>query len=392
MGDTTTTEVLARLEALEAELAQLKAQVGHASVATERAQVALDAQRPVEPVTSRRDLLRYGAAALGAAAAGLAARPAEAADGDPVFIGGTHIGTGNTVFLATAPNVGALSGQAVAAIGGGQGVFGLSVAESGTGVFGVASHVSGHAAGVRGESDSPTGFGVYGVSRWGGPAVVGDVRNGSPVTMSPPAVYGLNNHSGFGVYGVSLNGNGVAGASHSPGGAGVIGATIGAGTYAGIFYGPVAVAGHLLVTGAKSAAVPHPDGSHRLLYCVESPESWFEDFGTGQLQCGQADITIDPNFAEVADVAAYHVFVTVYDQPNDLTVSERTPSGFRITAKDRTSSGAFSWRVVAKRKDIVGERLAPVTIPPEPQWPPLPATAEPTTEPVLRDGVRSARD
>ncbi len=39
--------------------------------------------------------------------------------------------------------------------------------------------------------------------------------------------------------------------------------------------------------GTKSAAVPHPDGSHRLLYCVEAPEAWFEDFGEGTIGRGQ---------------------------------------------------------------------------------------------------------
>jgi hypothetical protein len=49
--------------------------------------------------------------------------------------------------------------------------------------------------------------------------------------------------------------------------------------------------------GAKSAAVPHPDGTHRWLYCLESPESWFEDFGRAQLTCGRAEVKIDPDFA-----------------------------------------------------------------------------------------------
>ncbi len=46
---------------------------------------------PVFEEPSRRDLLRYGALALGTtAAAALAARPATAADGDPVVLGSTN--------------------------------------------------------------------------------------------------------------------------------------------------------------------------------------------------------------------------------------------------------------------------------------------------------------
>ena len=33
-----------------------------------------------------------------------------------------------------------------------------------------------------------------------------------------------------------------------------------------------------IVGGTKSAAVPHTVGSYGQMYCMESPESWFEDF------------------------------------------------------------------------------------------------------------------
>jgi hypothetical protein len=52
----------------------------------------------------------------------------------------------------------------------------------------------------------------------------------------------------------------------------------------------------LLVSGTKSAAVPFPDGSQRALYCMESPELWFEDFGVacsivGEQLCGLIPIS-----------------------------------------------------------------------------------------------------
>jgi hypothetical protein len=50
-------------------------------------------------------------------------------------------------------------------------------------------------------------------------------------------------------------------------------------------------------------------------------------------------------------------------------VSERTACGFRVSAKE---GAGFFWRVVARRKDIAGERLAPVTIPQEPTLPSKP--------------------
>jgi hypothetical protein len=56
------------------------------------------------------------------------------------------------------------------------------------------------------------------------------------------------------------------------------------GSYAGYFTGRVFVNGPFTVVGGpKSAAVPHPDGSYRRMYCMEGTESWFEDVGRGQL-------------------------------------------------------------------------------------------------------------
>ncbi|HEY7053221.1 MAG TPA: hypothetical protein VH496_13970, partial [Mycobacterium sp.] len=195
------------------------------------------------------------------------------------------------------------------------------------------------------------------------------------------AVYGQNYSTyagpspgagGFGVYGLSAKGHGLVGATATAGGAAVVGATNGvAGAYGGAFYGPVIIGGDFTVVGgAKSAAVPFPDGKHRRLYCVESPESWFEDFGRDQLECGHAQVTIDPDFGMVADLTDYHVFLTECGGHNDLSVAEQTAIGFRVEAKDPTSATRFSWRVDARRKDIDGKRFAEVTIPPEPQLPP----------------------
>jgi hypothetical protein len=205
------------------------------------------------------------------------------------------------------------------------------------------------------------------------------------------AIYGQNYSTyagpspgagGFGIYGISANGHGLVGATAAAGGAAVVGASNGvAGAYAGAFYGSVVVSGAFTVFGAKSAAVPHPDGSHRRLYCLESPESWFEDFGKGQLDCGQAEVRLDPDFAAVVNLDDYQVFLTEYDQHSDLCVTDRTSTSFHVQSRDATADGRFGWRIVAKRKDIAGERLAPVTIPPEPRLPP-PVPDIPTLTPA----------
>jgi hypothetical protein len=71
-----------------------------------------------------------------------------------------------------------------------------------------------------------------------------------------------------------------------------------------------------VVNGTKSAAVPFPDGSRRLLYTMESPESWFEDFGISQLLNGNAEVTLDPGFAAIVTSDVYHVFISEYGDNN----------------------------------------------------------------------------
>jgi len=141
--------------------------------------------------------------------------------------------------------------------------------------------------------------------------------------------------------------------------------------YAAAFTGLVWIDGHAVINGglevyggAKSAVVPFPDGTQRRLYCMESPECWFEDFGTAQLVNGQAQVQLDRGFASVVSADDYHVFLTEYDDNSGLYVTGRTSTGFGVRAKTSpTANGTFSYRVVAKRKDIVAPRFDQVTLP-----------------------------
>src|SRR5262249_28375633 len=74
---------------------------------------------------------------------------------------------------------------------------------------------------------------------------------------------------------------------------GIIGQTANDISFAGAFLGNVLVTRNLTVNGTKSAAVPFPDGTQRALYCMESPELWFEDFGAAKLNAGRAAVKLD---------------------------------------------------------------------------------------------------
>jgi hypothetical protein len=132
---------------------------------------------------------------------------------------------------------------------------------------------------------------------------------------------------------------------------------------AGRFDGNVLIQGDLRVTGRKFVVAAFADGSRRGLHCVESPESWFEDLGSGRLIDGVAHVAIDPDFAEVTALDHYHVFVQEYDGDHGLYVTNRTKHGFDVRARVTSASSSFSYRIVAKRKEFAAERFPRVSLP-----------------------------
>jgi hypothetical protein len=247
---------------------------------------------------------------------------------------------------------------------------------------------------------TPTGSGlnatgnaaVYGLATNGRTGVVGQSDGGQGVHGQSTAGTGVLGQStaGVGVYGATVSGlYGVVGASgSSSGSAGLLGVATGpnaigfgtiaqgGATFAGYFNGTTVVNGAFAVTGSKSAAVKDANGEYRLMYSVESPEAWFEDFGTGTLVSGTADVKIDPLFAQLVRTDQYHVFLTPHDEEHHLAVKARAGQGFIVAAsasveaaakgkKASDLNGTFSYRIVAKRADITGERLATFTMPPK---------------------------
>ena len=240
---------------------------------------------------------------------------------------------------------------------GGTGVRGE--ARSGTGVRGEVRS----GTGVRG--DSSTGIGVIGDSdgdvgvhgesnRWWG--VEGTGLGGVQGQGQLVGVLGVasRREQGLGVWGISGGGVGVFGSS--------------SGGLAGRFDGDVFINGSLTKTGAGGCvAVPFPDGSLHRLYSIESPESWFEDFGEARLVGGKAKVKIDRGFAAVVR-GRYHVFLTAYGDSNGLYVSRRKRKGFVVREQNGGKSDLrFSYRIVARRKDIEGPRLEKVERPAGPK-------------------------
>ena len=98
-------------------------------------------------------------------------------------------------------------------------------------------------------------------------------------------------------------------------------------SFAGLFAGNVQVTG-TFSAAVKNAVVPFPDGSARVLHCMESPEHWFEDFGTAKLRRGRG-----------------------------LFVYRKSAASFEVRElMGGKSSIAFCYRIIGRRKDITRHR------------------------------------
>lgn len=193
-------------------------------------------------------------------------------------------------------------------------------------------------------------------------------------TSGAHGLRGIGNvHGVFGSSGQGTGSSGVLGLANHAGAVGIAGIAHAPATQAASFYGRVVVYGDFAVTGKKSAAVQFADGSQRLLYAVESPENWFEDFGKGQLVNGIATVNLDPGFASVVSTDFFHIFLTPFGDSKGLYVAKVSPDGFVVQEQQGgTGASPFSYRIVARRKDILSERFEQVSVavtPPVPTKP-----------------------
>ncbi len=126
----------------------------------------------------------------------------------------------------------------------------------------------------------------------------------------------------------------------------------------GVYYG-----NGLAGSGTKSCVMRTSEGP-KALYCVESPENYFEDFGSARLVNGRARIDIDPLFLQtiiISNEHPYKVFIQLVDELPDGVHIEKHDSWFEVIEnRNGTSNAAFDWRIVAKRKGYENMRMETV--------------------------------
>jgi hypothetical protein len=227
-------------------------------------------------------------------------------------------------------------------------------------------------AGKGVEGHSTDGTGVLGVAGAQGP-VPALVNIAGVVGSSDQQTGIIGTSNGIGVYGYCGN------ADHTKSGIGVYGRADRAVplNYAGAFDGNVSINGALTVGGdlalldstvaakVKNAIVPFPDGTHRVLHCMESPEHWFEDFGAARLKRGRTVVKLDANFAKVIKRSDYKVFVMPEGDCRGLYVRKSAASFEVRELGGGMSNVAFSYRIIGRREDTRGhQRFAKINVTP----------------------------
>jgi hypothetical protein len=268
---------------------------------------------------------------------------------------------------------------------GGHGLYGETSSSNGIGVYGSAASTDGSAFGVFGLSAASGGRGVEGrCTTSNGVSFAGRFTNtssnGRGVYAHTTATAGRtyagkfvnDSSSGRSVYGWTTSQAGttyaVYGRCETPAGYAVRGD---ADATTGVNYGLYArtlspsgyaiyFSGELAGSGTKSAVVRTDEGP-RTLYCQESPENWFEDFGSARVSGGRADVEIAPDFLQTVTITPQHP-MKVFIAPNTALGEwwvEKSTTGFAVVAPDAPDASAFDYRVVAKRRGYEDLRLEP---------------------------------
>jgi hypothetical protein len=124
-------------------------------------------------------------------------------------------------------------------------------------------------------------------------------------------------------------------------------------------------AGNTTAIGTKSAAVPLATGKMVKVFSMESPEVWFEDFGSGRIYSGLATVALDERFLQTVDLkGGYHVFLTPKGDCKGLYVYNEGPQGFEVRELGGGQATAdFDYRIVAHRAGFPKTRLPAALIP-----------------------------
>lgn len=121
----------------------------------------------------------------------------------------------------------------------------------------------------------------------------------------------------------------------------------------------------IIGTGTVSEIVPTQNHGRVTLTCPESPEYWYQDYGTVEMVNGKATILLDPILADIIivdDENPLRVICTPMGMPyfNGITIMNQTQNSVEILELNGgTHSGKLQYQLVAKPKTNYGEGRFP---------------------------------
>jgi hypothetical protein len=264
-----------------------------------------------------------------------------------------QVSSGNEAIMGTGGAFG-VEGQTGSSASNAYGVYGSANASSGNpiGVYGAVSAFEGTAVFGQNGTESTTATnlisGNYGAGVWGdgstgfGFGVIGTVDDGLAGFFENNSIAGgYDTLSAYALSSTSLP---------------FLASGPGFSSYCDVDSG-----GNLNCTGAKNAVVPI-DGGKRIvaMSAIESPQNWFEDFGSAQLAGGVAIVTLDPDFIQTVNTEMdYKVFPVPNGDCKGLLVTHKTLTSFEVRELGGgTSSVSFDYRITAVRKNYERVRFA----------------------------------
>ena len=93
----------------------------------------------------------------------------------------------------------------------------------------------------------------------------------------------------------------------------------------------------IIGNGSNSTIIRDRNNTPRILFSPEAPEILFEDYGTGKLINGSANIIIDPIFKDAIYVDDHHplkVFIQLEGDCNGVYVTNKSANGFTVKAPE----------------------------------------------------------
>lgn len=118
-------------------------------------------------------------------------------------------------------------------------------------------------------------------------------------------------------------------------------------------------------TGAVAEIIPTENHGRISLTCPESPEYWYQDYGTVNLVNGKAHVELDPILVDIVFIDEKNpirVFCTPVNMLyfNGVTMINQTATGFDLVELNGgTNSGTIDYQIIVKPKTNYGEGRFP---------------------------------